>query len=408
MLTDIHNDSMRAFFLRGETLAIQWRKQQLRTLDCALTEYEERLYEALWTDMGKTRREAFMTEIMIVRNEIRTAIRHLSRWAKDERVRPSLLVMPSHSYIHYEPLGTALIIAPWNYPVNLLLCPLVGAISAGCCAMLKPSPYVPNVSHVLYKMIHQHFDPQYIDIVEGHRDVNTALLNLRWDMIFFTGSPALAKTVMSAATQHLTPCVLELGGKSPCIVDKEADLKAAAQRIAWGKTLNNGQTCIAPDYLLLHEDIAESFLTLLDEARTQLRTHNDIVRKVRPHVEDVWQQEIFGPEFPHRTFTTTQEAIDYVNEHEKPLALYYFGSVRKGKDVIRHTSSGGAVINDTLLHIVNPRMPFGGVGNSGMGKYHHRESFLAFSNRRAVVEVRSCWNRLPLLAKLKMLPFKTK
>lgn len=401
----IDNSCQRAYFLSGATRDIAFRREQLRKLDAALNRYEQPLYDAFVQDMNKCREEALFTELMIVRDEIHTAIRCLPRWARDRKVCTNLLAMPSHDYIHYEPLGCALIIAPWNYPVNLLLCPLVGAIAAGCCATLKTSPFVPNVSRVVCEMIHSTFPSEYIAIYEGHREVNTALLDLRWDLIFFTGSPALGRTVMEAAAKNLTPCILELGGKSPCIVDKGADLPAAARRIAWGKLLNNGQTCIAPDYLLVHHSVSERFMQLYNAEKDRLAKDYPVVRKIRPHVENVWEQEIFGPEFPMRTFDDIQEAVDYVNAHEKPLAFYYFGPRAQGRDVLHRTSSGGAVINDMLLHIVNPRLPFGGVGNSGMGRYHHKASFLAFSNQRSVVEVRPFFNRLKLIRFLKEMPF---
>jgi aldehyde dehydrogenase (NAD+) len=336
-----------------------------------------------------------------------------------------------------QPLGNTLIIAPWNYPVQLLLNPLVGAISAGCTAMLKPSPYVPNVSKVLSDMIRNTFPEEYIAIVEGNREVNQMLLAERWDLIFFTGSPSLGKMVMEAAAKTLTPVVLELGGKSPCIIDKDANLAVAAKRVAWGKALNAGQTCIAPDYLMLHEDIKEQFLQLLvkewehlltkdsKQAKHFVRIVNDkalnrlisylpspspnspiasspngrlyygghydraerylsptILTDVSPEAP-VMQEEIFGPIFPVMTFKQIEEVTTFVMGRERPLALYYFGN--QGDYILRHTISGGACINDVIMHIVNHNMPFGGVGNSGMGSYHGRLSFDAFSHRRAVV-----------------------
>lgn len=406
------NLQMRQYFLVGETKDIDFRKARLRDLYNALTEYEPKLYEALLQDLNKSEYEAFFTEFSIVKDEIRYALRHVRSWARDKHVCGSLAVMPSKSYIHYEPLGTALIIAPWNYPVNLLLCPLVAAISAGCCAMLKPSPYVPNVSHVLTEMIKKTFPPQYIGIVEGHREVNEELLAQRWDIIFFTGSPALGRVVMEAAAKNLTPCILELGGKSPCIVDKEANIKMAARRIAWGKLINNGQTCVAPDYLLVHNKIADKFMHALDEAIEDISENNQIVHivndKARARLESYdkepekqWEEEIFGPILPMRTFSNLEDAELYVNNHEKPLALYYFGDEEKAKRVIRHTSSGGVVVNDTILHVANPNLPFGGVGNSGMGRYHRHAGFLSFSNPKSVLVA---WNH-PLWMKLKEVPF---
>ena len=320
--------------------------------------------------------------------------------------------------------------------MQLLLNPLVGAISAGCTALLKPSPYVPNTARVLEEMIRETFEERYVALVQGNREVNGWLLAERFDCIFFTGSPDLGRTVMGAASKHLTPVVLELGGKSPCVVDRDADLKVAARRIAWGKSLNAGQTCIAPDYLLLHEAIRESFLDELQKAfrallgddpqqsRHFVRIVNDRAfdrlsdylregtvrfggrtdradRYIEPTVlegvtvEDrVLQEEIFGPILPVVTYGDIDEAIRFITEREKPLALYFFGRKNRRR-VLQHTSSGGACLNDTIMHIANERLPFGGVGQSGMGAYHGYDSYLAFSHRRAVVSTMTLFD-LPL------------
>lgn len=422
------------YFRSGATLPLCFRRQMLRKLSNAMHEYEKPLAEALWTDLHKSYEEAYLTELSIVYGEIRNHLRHLSSWAKPERKSSPLAILPASSRIIKEPLGNTLIIAPWNYPVQLLLNPLVGAISAGCTAMLKPSPYVPNVSRVLTEMIRATFPEEYIAIVEGNRQVNQMLLAERWDLIFFTGSPSLGKMVMEAASKHLTPVVLELGGKSPCIIDQSADLKVAAKRIAWGKALNAGQTCIAPDYLMIHEEVKDKFLRLLvkewkhlltkdpqkakhfvrivsDKALERLIGYLDngtiyhggkydkaerylsptILTDVSPDAP-VMQEEIFGPIFPVLTFKEINEVITFVTEREKPLALYYFGT--NGDYVLRHTSSGGACVNDVIMHIVNHKVPFGGVGNSGMGSYHGKESFMAFSHRRAVISTPT-WVDMP-------------
>ena len=383
-----------------------------------------------------TNEEAFLTELSIVEAEIKNHLKHLKKWVKPEKRSTPLKMLPSRSYIASEPLGTALIMAPWNYPVQLLLNPLVGAISAGCTAVLKPSPYVPHVSSVLEQMIEATFDEKYIAVVQGNRDVNTALLEQRFDIIFFTGSPSLGKTVMAAAAKNLTPVVLELGGKSPCIVDKKADLKLAARRIAWGKTLNAGQTCIAPDYLLIHKSLEQPFIeefktaieSLLGKDVSQSRHFVRLVsdkafERVAGYLKDgkvvaggdtkseeryiaptllaevdpkakAMQEEIFGPVLPMLTFERSEEVIRFITEREKPLALYYFGDEKQGWRILRRTSSGGACINDTIMHIANENLPFGGVGNSGMGSYHGRLSFDVFSHRRAVV-VSPTWIDLP-------------
>ena len=424
----------RTDFLASHTLPISFRKRALHQLLQAVKQYEQQLAEALWQDLHKSYEEAYLTELSIVYGEIRNHLRHLSRWARPERKSSPLAIMPASSSIIKEPLGNTLIIAPWNYPVQLLLNPLVGAISAGCTAMLKPSPYVPNVSRVLTEMIRATFPEEYIAIVEGNREVNKMLLAERWDMIFFTGSPSLGKMVMEAAAKHLTPVVLELGGKSPCIIDKTANLLIAAKRVAWGKSLNAGQTCIAPDYLMIHEDVKDQFLKLLVKEWKHLLTKNPqkakhfvrivsekaldrligylndgtiyhgghydkserfleptILTNVSPDAP-VMQEEIFGPIFPVLTFKHIDEVISFVTLREKPLALYYFGT--NDKKILRHTSSGGTCINDVIMHIVNHKTPFGGVGNSGMGAYHGKDSFLAFSHRRSVIKTPT-WVDMP-------------
>lgn len=420
-------EAQRTLFRSGATLDIDFRKKMLNRLLEALKMWEKPLTDALWQDLHKSYEEVYMTEISIVLGEIHNHLKHLASWAAPKRVSSPLKMFPSRCRTVSDPLGNTLIIAPWNYPVQLLLNPLVGAISAGCTAILKPSPYVPNVSLVLEQMIDFAFDENYIAIVQGNRDVNRYLLEQRFDMIFFTGSPVLGRQVMEAAAKNLTPVVLELGGKSPCIVDKEANIKVAAKRIAWGKSLNAGQTCIAPDYLLVHQDVKEQFIAELQKAfrsllgkKPQKSKHfvrivsdkafdrlvgyldNGVIRfggeQVReerfiaPTLLDnvspdapVMQEEIFGPIFPLITFADTERAIEFVTEREKPLALYYFGATDKGNEVLRRTSSGGACINDVIMHIANENVPFGGVGNSGMGAYHGEESFKIFSHRKTVV-----------------------
>ena len=425
-------NKQKQYFHSAATLPLSFRKQMLRRLADAMHQYEKPLTEALWQDLHKSYEEAYLTELSIVYAEIRHHLRGMRRWAKAECKPSPLAILPACSKVVKQPLGNALIIAPWNYPVQLLLNPLVGAISAGCTAMLKPSPYVPNVSRVLTEMIRNTFPEEYIAIVEGNREVNKMLLAERWDIIFFTGSPSLGKMVMEAAAKTLTPVVLELGGKSPCIIDKDANLAIAAKRVAWGKALNAGQTCIAPDYLMIHEDVKDKFLKLLvkewkhlltkdpqqakhfvrivsDKALDRLisylpdsqspiaygqiyhgGTYDKAERYLSPTIltnvspdAPVMQEEIFGPIFPVLTFKQIEEVTEFVAKRERPLALYYFG--KKGDYLLRHTISGGTCINDVIMHIVNHAMPFGGVGNSGMGTYHGKESFMTFSHRRSVV-----------------------
>jgi aldehyde dehydrogenase (NAD+) len=420
--------AQKTYFRSGATLPEAFRRTMLRRLDAALANWEKRLCDALWTDLHKSPEEAFLTEISIVRGEIRSHLGHLGKWMRPEPRPTPLKLLPSKSRIVSEPLGQALIVAPWNYPVQLLLNPLVGAISAGCTALLKPSPYTPHVAKTIEGLISEIFDEQYVAVVQGDREVNTLLFGMRWDAIFFTGSPALGRIVMAAAAKNLTPVVLELGGKSPCIVDRGADIEVAARRIAWGKTLNAGQTCIAPDYLLIHRPLQEPFTEAF--ARALQRLHGDdaqqspcyvrlvndrafervagylaqgkvliggrtdaadryieptLLAEVDP-ASPVMQEEIFGPVLPMLPFDDIGEAVALVNDREKPLALYYFGPEKAGREVLLRTSSGGACLNDVIMQIANDRLPFGGVGNSGMGRYHGRDSFDAFSHRRGVVE----------------------
>lgn len=419
--------AQRDYFDRGETRSAAFRRTMLRRLDQALRQWEQPLCEALWQDLHKSPEEAYLTELSIVRGEIRNHLRHLRQWMRPERRPTPLKLWPASSRILKQPLGPALIIAPWNYPVQLLLTPLVGAISAGCTAMLKPSPATPHVSQTLARMIAQIYDEEYVAVVEGHREVNTQLLAERWGVIFFTGSPAVGRVVMEAAARHLTPVVLELGGKSPVVVDRGADIRIAARRIAWGKALNAGQTCIAPDYLLLHRSLLEPFVEAFTRAVRQMlgddpRQSPHYVRMVddrayarvssyltqgtilaggrtdaaERYIEPtllgdvdpsspVMQEEIFGPVLPVLLFDERDEAVRLINSREHPLALYSFGPEKEAAEVVDATLSGGACLNDTIMHIANEALPFGGVGNSGMGRYHGRESFDAFTHRRAVV-----------------------
>ena len=425
-------EAQRAFYATGATRDIKFRKQQLRAFRAGLQKWEKPLCDALWTDLHKSYEEAFMTEIGLVYGEISDALKNVDKWAR-RRKRPTPLTgMPSSSYIIREPLGCTLIMSPWNYPVQLLLNPLVGAIAAGCTTVLKPSPYVPNVSLTLEKMIAETFREDYVAVVQGNREVNKALLDKRYDLVFFTGSPALGRLVMETQSKFLTPLVLELGGKSPCIVDKDADLRIAARRIVWGKCLNSGQTCIAPDYLFLHEDIKDAFVDAFkqelaalypdgtrdskhfvhivsDKAFARLSGylkdgeiiaggHTDpesrwfeptLLDKVSPDAP-VMQEEIFGPIFPILTFRERGEVVDFVTSREKPLAFYYFGKKADAWDILGRTTSGGACINDVIMHIANSKIPFGGVGNSGMGSYHSERSFLAFSHERSVLSTPTC------------------
>ena len=428
----------REYFLTNETKSIDFRLKQLKKLKQSVEKYSDDIYEALWKDLHKCKEEAFLTELSIVINEINDHIKHLKKWAKPKKVKTPLYLMPSKSYVMYEPFGLALVIAPWNYPFHLMFAPLVGAISSGCCAVLKPSPYSQYTSEVMQMIIDDTFDKEYITMIQGHRDVNQALLAQKFDFIFYTGSPDMGRVVMEAASKNLTPVVLELGGKSPCIVDKGCNIDFAARRIVWGKTINAGQTCVAPDYMFVHKSVKKELIAKMieyvekfygkdsqesdhycriinDKAYNRLVSYLDegkIIyggkcdtdeRYIQFTLLDLGQQttgnrqqswsmlgvmkdEIFGPILPVIEFDDIDVVRDFVVNRPKPLAFYYFGEDENAYDLLGKTTSGGVCINDTILHVGNDHLPFGGVGESGMGKYHSQEGFLAFSNKRAVLK----------------------
>ena len=429
-------NTKKRFFNTHTTKDLDFRIAQLKNLRAAVKKYEDKITEALYKDLHKSYEEAYLTEISIVTQEIDLHIKKLKTWAKPKRVAVPIHLKPSRARILYQPLGVALIIAPWNYPFQLLFNPLVGAISAGCCAVLKPSEFTPHIAAVMEDIIAEIFAEDYISLVQGGQETGELLLQQRWDMIFFTGSTQVGKIVMKAAAEHLTPVVLELGGKSPVIVDETANIPLAAKRIAWGKTINAGQTCIAPDYLLVHEKVKDELLdniaiVLNDMYGEDIMLSNHYGRIVHEKAFDrlaglienenihsggtlnrkdlfmeptildkvskaspVMQEEIFGPVLPVMTFTELKQAVAYINSGEKPLALYYFGKKDVAETIIHETSSGGVCINDTLMHISNHNLSFGGVGASGMGSYHGRESFLAFSHKRSVVRTPT-WIDIP-------------
>ena len=420
-------EKQRAFFRSGRTIPLAFRKKALKRLGRAIRQHEKEIYAALREDLNKSKTETFMCEVGMTLAELSYMLKHLEGWAKKKYVRSPLAQFSATSFTVKEPYGVALIMSPWNYPFMLTMEPLIGAIAAGNCAVVKPSAYAPATSAVIRRILRACFPEEYIFVVEGGRAENQALLDQRFDYIFFTGGVTVGKEVMAKAAKHLTPVTLELGGKSPCIVDSGADIAVAARRIAWGKTLNAGQTCVAPDYLLIHRSLQESFVEKFRDALREL--HGDdaqkspcYVRLVNDHAFErvasyltqgkiliggrtdpadryieptlladadpaspVMQEEIFGPVLPMLPFDTADEAVAFVNDREKPLALYYFGPEKTGYDILRRTSSGGACLNDVVMHIANDNLPFGGVGNSGMGRYHGRDSFDAFSHRRGVV-----------------------
>lgn len=426
----------RAYFRSGATLSIYRRKKALNALLKELTLREGAILAALRKDLGKASYEGYMTEIGLVRDELRFHLKHLDQWAKDTRHPTPLAQFPSRSWTHPEPYGVVLIMAPWNYPVLLSLDPLIGAISAGNCAVLKPSAYTPATSAVLAELIAAALPPELVTVVQGGRKENQALLEEKFDYIFFTGSPDVGRYVMEKASAHLTPVTLELGGKSPCIVTSSADLKMAARRIVFGKLVNAGQTCVAPDYLLVHTSVKEHLVPLLKKEverflgtdplqnpdypkivndkhfrRLQGLLTQGTIRfggqsndgRIAPTVIDditpdspVMQEEIFGPILPILTYHDLDEVIRFVQDRPKPLALYLFTRKKEEeKKILSRLSFGGGCINDTIVHLATPHMPFGGVGESGMGGYHGKASFDTFSHQKSILK-KAAWLDLPV------------
>lgn len=419
----------RSYFNTGATLPISFRAGQLRQLKKALKEFEPQLLAALHTDLGKPEFEGYESELGILYEEINYTLRHLNSWAKPKGVPTPLMHFPSKSKIYVEPLGVVLIMSPWNYPLQLTIAPLIAAIAAGDCAVVKPSRYSAATSAVIGEMIGKFFSPEYISVFQGGSQVNTALLELKYDHIFFTGSPHVGRIVMEAAAKNLTPVTLELGGKSPCIVDETADIGLAARRIAWGKLINAGQTCVAPDYVLVHESKQEEFIRAYVSAVKMFYgediLHNgefckiinqkhfsrlngllagvkvaygggsdEELQKIEPTVltdvtpeSPVMQEEIFGPLLPVLPFQSFTETLAFVKSRPKPLALYLFtGDTQREQRVMNEVPFGGGCINDTIVHLTNPNMHFGGVGESGMGGYHGKMGFLTFSHQKSVLK----------------------
>lgn len=438
--------AQRAYFGKGECKDVNFRIAQLKKLYQWICEHEQEIMDALYQDLNKSPFEAYATEIGIVKEEIKYTLKHLRKWAAPKRVRTPITQFPSKSFIYPEPYGVVLIMSPWNYPFQLTIAPLAGAMCAGNCAVVKPSAYSPATTRLMAGMIKELFSEEYIAVVEGGREANQAPLDEKFDYIFFTGSVNVGKYVMEKASAHLTPVSLELGGKSPCIVDETADIKLAARRIVWGKFLNSGQTCVAPDYILVQRSVKDKLikqigkcirkmygrdalaneeypkminekhfdrvLGLMEGAHIVSGGESDRARlKIAPTILDqvnwesaVMQEEIFGPLLPVLTFYDIKEVIQMVNARPEPLALYYFtkDKRREGK-VLKHISYGGGCINDTVVHLATSYMPFGGVGNSGMGGYHGKDSFDTFTHRKSIMK-----KSLLIDVPIRYAPFKNK
>lgn len=428
----------RKYFQTGSTLPVNTRLNALRRLYTAISGSEKEIHEALKKDLGKSGFESYMCETGLVLEEISYMLKHTARFAREKRVRTPLAQFHSRSFQKPSPYGVTLIMSPWNYPFMLTLSPLVDALAAGNTAVVKPSAYSPNTSEVLRKILSQCFEPQYVAVVTGGRAENTCLLHEHFDYIFFTGSQAVGKEVMRNAAEYLTPVTLELGGKSPCIVDQTADIRLAARRVVFGKYLNCGQTCVAPDYVLIDRKVKERFLEYLKKEITQMygesplenpdygkiinRKHfdrllglidekklifggsrNEETLQIAPAVLDgvvpedaVMQEEIFGPLLPVITVDSMNEALAFVNSRPKPLAFYIFTQDKATERMfLRRASFGGGCVNDTIIHLATSEMGFGGVGNSGMGSYHGKKSFDTFSHEKSIVKKYN-WIDLPM------------
>ncbi|NLB87762.1 MAG: aldehyde dehydrogenase [Syntrophomonadaceae bacterium] len=419
----------KTFFESGKTLDIDFRLQSLEKLKSTIKENEQKIMEVLKVELNKSELEAYSTEIGIVLSEISFIQKHLKSWVKPKKVKTPLTHFGASSYIYSDPYGVALIIAPWNYPFQLAMAPLVGAIAAGNCAVIKPSELTPKTSAIIAELIAEVFSEEYIAVVQGGVETSQELLHEPFDTIFFTGSVAVGKIVMEAAAKQLIPVTLELGGKSPCIVHEDAKIKLAAKRIAWGKFINAGQTCVAPDYVYLHKKVRDEFFKELKLAIQELYGERPLENPDYTHIvnqrhydrlisymedgeiliggngdrdnlileptvltnitweDSVMQEEIFGPILPILEYDHLNQVIEGIRNHPKPLALYLFSeSSSVIQKILSYVTFGGGCINDTIYHLASPYLPFGGVGNSGMGAYHGRSSFDAFSHKKSLLK----------------------
>ncbi|WP_420921792.1 aldehyde dehydrogenase, partial [Clostridium tertium] len=424
-------NSQKEFFYSNKTKDINYRINNLKKLKNLIKENEQDIMDALYKDLRKSNFESYATEIGIVYDELNLHIKNLRKWSKREKRKSPIVHFPAKSYIYKDPYGVTLIIGPFNYPFQLVIAPLIGAISAGNCAIIKPSESTQNIALLLEKIINENFKENYIRVVNplGGKDTVSYLLDLKFDYIFFTGSVRVGKIIMEKASKNLIPVTLELGGKSPCIVDNSAKLGLAAKRIVWGKFLNAGQTCVAPDYILVQKDIKEKLLKelkkeLLLQFGSDIKSSSDFPRIVNKHsllrlknylndgeiyfggsVDEkdlyleptiltnikenslIMEEEIFGPILPILEYSSLDEALTYVINKDKPLALYYFSEDSSSiEKVLNSTTSGGVTINDTIIHVASSYLPFGGVGPSGMGAYHGKASFDVFTHKKSVIK----------------------
>jgi|SRR5690554_630230 len=414
------------YFNLGITKNYYFRKEALQSLKDAIIKNEDKIFDALYKDLGKSKEESYLTEIGLVLKEINYHLKHLKKHMKPKKVKTPLSLFPAKSYLYKEPYGKVLIISPWNYPFLLALNPLVGLIAAGNTAVIKPSEYSVNTSLLIEEIINDTFDSSFVKVVQGEVEETTKLLEQRFDYIFFTGSSKVGKIIMKKASENLTPVTLELGGKSPVVVTKGVNLKLAAKRIAFGKVVNAGQTCIAPDYLMIEKDLIEDFTKYYKDALSEFfgddllnnnnypkiinKNHHKRLKKlledekillggkssdekIEPTLVEIknissplMQEEIFGPILPIIIYKDMGDVYSYIRSGKKPLAAYIFTNNKDiRKDFIDNISAGGIVVNDTIMHFANNNLPFGGVGSSGIGKYHGKYSFETFSNTKAVL-----------------------
>lgn len=430
--------SQKEYFNTHETFDISFRIKMLRKLYESIQTHEADILKALQTDLGKSATEAYMCEIGMTLSELSYQVKHIRKWCRNKTYPTGLANFHAKSFTVSEPYGCVLIMSPWNYPFMLCMEPLVGALAAGNCCVVKPSAYSPATSAVIKLIINEVFEPQYVAVVEGGRQENQALLEQRFDYIFFTGGVSVGKYVMEKASRHLTPVTLELGGKSPCIITDSCNLKLAATRVVFGKYLNCGQTCVAPDYCLVDEKVKDEFVRLLLEQIKAMYGENPLTNasygkiinrkhfdrllgliepskvivggasdadtlKIAPTVlvdvtekDPIMQEEIFGPILPILTYKNIEEAEKFVTEREKPLALYLFTNDKTTEQrFLKYVSFGGGCINDTIVHLATSEMGFGGVGNSGMGSYHGKKSFDTFSHEKSILK-KYCWLDLPM------------
>ncbi|RAJ17192.1 aldehyde dehydrogenase [Olleya aquimaris] len=431
-------NNQKNFFKTRQTLDVTYRRDLLKKLLEELISREHQITEALYKDFKKPEFESVLTETAIVIQDLKLTIKKLKLWAKPKRVFPSLLNFPSSDYLYSEPYGTVLVIAPWNYPYQLAIAPLVGAIAAGNTVVLKPSELTPNTSNLINEIVKKVFKPEHATVIQGGVEVSTNLLEQQWGYIFFTGSVNVGKIVAKAAAPNLTPVTLELGGKNPCIIDETANIKLTAKRIVWGKFVNAGQTCIAPDYILIEQSKKEAFYKAIqaeiDEAySTTPQDSKDFARIINkknfdrlskmlvdenciiggqtdadnlyisptlidePKLDsEVMKDEIFGPILPVISYENETDLERIILSYNKPLSLYVFSTnSAKAKQLMKRFSFGGGCINDTIIHFANHRLPFGGVGNSGIGAYHGQHTFDTFSHKKAVVK-KGNWLDLPM------------